>query len=53
MVWVKVKNAPVNATIEVTVPVNNADGSIATIKAFVVGSYDDFAPLGNCVSFPQ
>ena len=53
LMYVKLKNAPVNATVEVTLPVDNGKGEIALIKAFVVSSIGVSTPLGAGRSFPE
>ncbi|MBR3569646.1 MAG: Ig-like domain-containing protein [Oscillibacter sp.] len=44
--------SPVGGTIEATIPVNNAAGNIAQLKAFAVSSLSDLKMIGNPVSFP-
>lgn len=43
---------PVGTTFRFTFPIDNGDGSIARLKVFVIGSFNDFTPLGASVSFP-
>ena len=50
LLYAKVYVSP-GATAEFTIPVEN-DGDIGLIKAFVVPSFDDMAPLAPAVSFP-
>ena len=50
--WVSVKDLPVGATIEVTLPVENSTGTIAQLKAFTIASFSNLVPLGSTVSFP-
>ena len=51
MMWVSVEDLPVDATIKVTLPVDNSDGKIANLKAFTVASFSNLTPLGEAVSF--
>ena len=51
MMWVSVEDVPIGATIKVTLPVNNANGSIKNLKAFPVSSLSDLTPVGKAVSF--
>ena len=40
-----------NEPVDATLPIDNSSGRIASLRAFVVGSLSDPAPLGNAVSF--
>ncbi len=51
LVWLTVDELPVGAKLTVTLPVDNRDGKIASLKAFVVSSVLSPAPVGNAVSF--
>ena len=53
LMYVQVKNVPLGATVEITLPLNNADGKIARLKAFPVASFSDPVPLGAASEFPQ
>ena len=52
LMWVQTDAAP-GVTVRVTLPIDNGDGDIKELKAFAVTSFDDWAPLGNIVSFPE
>ena len=52
LMWVSIRDLPVGATIEVTLPVDNIDGTIAQLKAFSIASFSNLVPLGSAVSFP-
>ncbi len=52
LMFVKSKSVPVGATIELSIPVDNRDGDIAELKAFMISSFDNLTPLGNAASFP-
>lgn len=51
MMWISVEDLPVGATIKLTLPVDNSDGKIANLSAFVVSSLSELIPLGKAVSF--
>ncbi|MBR4545887.1 MAG: bacterial Ig-like domain-containing protein [Oscillibacter sp.] len=51
LLYVQVEE-PVGATTYLTLPIDNASGSIGQLKAFVIHSLDDPRPLGDPVSFP-
>lgn len=53
LLWVSMEDVPINATIKVTIPVDNTTGEITQLKAFTVSSFNSFIPLGNAVSFPS
>lgn len=53
LLWVSVKDVPINATIKVTIPIDNTGGKIAQLKAFALPSFNSAIPLGNAVSFPS
>ena len=53
LLYVKTKNVPVGSTLELTVPVQNAYGTVAQLKAFLVSSVGDLMPLGSSVSYPS
>ena len=53
LMWVSVRNLPVGASVEVTLPVENSDGTIAQMKAFPVASFSDFTSLGPSADFPR
>ena len=38
-------------TVELTLPVDNTDGSVASLRAFSVASFDDPAPLGEAAAY--
>lgn len=44
--------APVGGTAEITLPVDNPDGTISRVKAFAVKSFADLEVIGSPVSFP-
>ena len=52
LLYVKVEDMPVGATIELTIPVRNDNKDIAQVKAFFISSFTDFRPLANYISFP-
>ena len=51
LVWLTLDEMPLNMALKVTLPVDNSDGKIANLKAFVVGSILSPAPVGSAVSF--
>jgi hypothetical protein len=51
MMWVSVEDLTPGATIKVTVPMDNPNGSITNLKAFVVNSFADPTPMGTVISF--
>jgi len=53
LTWVSVEDLPVGSTIKVTLPVDNSNGKIASLKAFATASFTNLVPLGNTVSFPK
>ena len=52
LLYVEVEDVPVGATVKVTLPVDNAAGEIARLKAFAIASFATFTPLGASVGFP-
>ncbi len=53
LMFVAVKDVPVGATVEVTLPVDNSRGDIAQLKAFPVASFSNLVPLGIASCFPK
>lgn len=45
-------NKPVGETTYLTLPIDNASGTIGQVKAFVIHSFDDWRPLATPLSFP-
>ncbi len=52
LMYVQLEDVPEGATVKVTLPVKNADGGIASLKAFCVASFADLTPLGETAAFP-
>ena len=52
LMWVTVEDLPIGATISVTLPVDNDDGTIAQLKAFTIASFSNLVPLGTTASYP-
>ena len=52
LMYVQLEDVPEGATVKVTLPVKNADGGIASLKAFCVASFADLTPLGEAAAFP-
>lgn len=51
LLWLTLDEMPLNMALKVTLPVDNSDGKIANLKAFVVSSILSPVPMGNAVSF--
>lgn len=51
LMYVSVRGLPAGATVELTLPVDNARGDISVIKAFPIASFTDPVPLGEGVIF--
>ena len=51
LVWLTLDEMPPDMALKVTLPVDNSDGKIVNLKAFVVGSILSPAPVGSAVSF--
>ena len=51
MLWVSVEDLTPGATIKVTIPMDNPNGRITNLKAFVVNSFADPTPMGTVISF--
>lgn len=51
LLWLTLDEMPLNMALKVTLPVDNSDGKIASLKAFVVSSILSPVPMGNAVSF--
>ena len=49
--WWTFRSLPVGTTVEATLPLDNSDGQITGIRAFVVESVFSPTPLGDAVSF--
>ena len=52
LLYVQLEDVPEGATVKVTLPVKNTDGSIASLKAFCVASFGNLTPLGEAAAFP-
>ena len=52
LLYVQTEDVPTGATFRLTVPVDNSDGSVAVLKAFLIASFANPAPLAAAVSFP-
>ena len=50
--YVSVSDFPVGGVFSVTFPVDNTDGELARLKAFTIGSFLDFTPQSDVVSYP-
>lgn len=53
LLYVGMKNATKGATVELTLPVDNAEGDIAELKAFAINSFADRTPIGAASVFPS
>lgn len=51
LLWLTLDEMPLDMALKVTLPVDNSDGKIANLKAFVVSSILSPVPMGNAVSF--
>lgn len=49
--WWTFRSLPVGTTVKATLPLDNSDGQITGIRAFVGESVFSPAPLGDAVSF--
>ena len=52
MMYFSLRNVTEGATAEITLPVENAAGDVAELKAFAVPSFRDLKPLGPVSVFP-
>lgn len=52
LIYVAMKNVSLGGTVEVTLPVDNTMGDIASLKAFAVASFSNMSPLGPASVFP-
>ena len=52
LLYVQLEDVPEGATVKVTLPVENAGGGIASLKAFCVASFGNLTPLGEAAAFP-
>ena len=52
LLYVGVNELAPGAGIEITLPIDNAKGDIAVLKAFPVSSFDDPVPIGTPSCFP-
>ena len=53
LMFVTSKNVPVGSTINITLPVDNENGDIYSLKAFAWDSYATMTPIGNFATFPK
>ena len=51
LLWLTLDEMPLDMALKVTLPVDNSDGKIANLKAFVVSSILSPVPMGSAVSF--
>jgi hypothetical protein len=51
MLCADMKSVTTGGVVNVTLPVNNQDGEIANLKAFVISSMFNVKPMGNSVCF--
>ncbi len=51
LLWLTLDEMPLDMALKVTLPVDNNDGKIANLKAFVVSSILSPVPMGSAVSF--
>ena len=52
LMYVTMEDVPVGGIIKITLPVDNAKGDIARLKAFAIPSFSDLTPLGPASVFP-
>ena len=52
LMYVAIRNATKGATVEVTLPVENAAKDIVSLKAFAVPSFQDMTPMSPAGAFP-
>lgn len=52
LMYVNVRGIPVNAAVEVSLPVDNTDGKAAQLQAFSVESFSNLTPQGAASVFP-
>ena len=51
LLWLTLEKMPLDMALKVTLPVDNSDGKIVHLKAFVVDSLLSAVPVGSAVSF--
>ena len=52
LLYVTVEDVPVGATVKISLPVDNAEGDIAQLKAFPIASFTNLVPTGAMSCFP-
>ena len=52
LIYVSVEDAPVGSTLKITLPVDNSDGTLTKLKAFLWDSFELFKPVADSVCFP-
>lgn len=53
LLYIQTEDVPIGSTIKLSVPVDNANGDVAKLKAFCWKSFGLLTPMGNSVSFPE
>lgn len=51
LLWLTVSSLPTGSEVELVFPIDNNEGDITMLKAFLVDSPEDPTPVGNAVSF--
>lgn len=51
LLWLTLDEMPTGMTLKTILPIDNSDGKITNLKAFVVSSITSPTPVGNAVSF--
>lgn len=52
LMYVTAEDVPTGATIKLSIPVDNSNGTVASLKAFCWESFASMTPMGGVVSFP-
>lgn len=52
LMYIQTKMIPIGSTVELSIPVDNANGNVKRLKAFCWESFCSLIPMGNTVCFP-
>ena len=53
LMYAQIEDVSPGGTVKITLPVDNKDGTITDIKAFIVSSFTNMTPIGDTSSFPN
>lgn len=51
VMYIQAENVPTGSIIKLSIPVNNLEGNVSTLKAFCWEDFGSVTPMGNSISF--